>query len=976
MSLSAASLDAAPKLRVQVDQRGDFVLLGNTLAHDCRDDRPSPVVGTVGICGSNTSDIGVDVFWQADSPNDGQARANDSITNDEARSTAMLVLPQGATITHAYLYWAAAVFSNTFDDTATIRGPNGAEQNVTAIESYKATASNQRAYQSVADVTAFVKAQGPGAYRVSGVDAMAIKNATSETAFAGWWMAVFYSLPSDPPRNLALFDGLDPVHRNTIQAANLSGFLVPDAGYDGKLGVVAFEGDSDISGDQLRFGGTVLSDGQNPSNNFFNNTRSYLGTAVSNPGDLPQLTGGAGSMSGIDLDVVDVQSLLSPGQTSVQIQAMSSPDAYFLGGFITSIATVTPDFTTSTKTATDVNGGALLVGDTLKYTITVTNTGNDASVDTVVTDPLPAGVTYVPGTLQIESGPNSGAKTDAAGDDEAEYDPATRTVTFRIGTGANGSQGGKLPKNVTTVLSFEVKVTEAGTISNQATITAAGELGAPVTDTPTDGNGPVEGNPPTETVVSECGTDADCGDGQVCDTSVSPHVCVECYDDSHCSGAAPTCDIGSNTCICVPTNDGIEICDGLDNNCDGSIDEGFDLGAACSNGLGICEAFGILVCNGSGGVECNSVAGEPSQEICGDSLDSDCDGQLDNGCECLADDDCSVGEVCDTGVGASYTCIPGCRGTGGNGCGTGTVCTSTDDTAGTCVQCTSDTHCGSTTSARICDLGSNTCVDGCRGDGFGNGCGNGQVCSSTDDTVGTCVQCTEDSHCGDGESGKVCDTSTNECQDGCRGTDGNGCEAGEVCTSTDDTIGTCVECLADSDCGAIDSGSVCDDSTKTCVAGCRGEGFGNGCFGEDVVCTSTDATIGDCVECVTDSDCGDSTSGKVCDTTNNACVDGCRGTDGNGCEPGEVCTSTDDTIGTCEEQSDGGAGGAGGAGGDDTDAGLGDDAGDGFGADDGDVWAAGNGVLCATQPGSAGQGAGWLIGGAVVALALARRRQR
>jgi hypothetical protein len=48
---------AAPALRKQVDVQGDFVLIGNTLGHDCGN-APAPVVGTVGACG-------IDIAWVA-----------------------------------------------------------------------------------------------------------------------------------------------------------------------------------------------------------------------------------------------------------------------------------------------------------------------------------------------------------------------------------------------------------------------------------------------------------------------------------------------------------------------------------------------------------------------------------------------------------------------------------------------------------------------------------------------------------------------------------------------------------------------------------------------------------------------------------------------------------------------------------------------------------------------------------------------
>ena len=50
--------------------------------------------------------------------------------------------------------------------------------------------------------------------------------------------------------------------------------------------------------------------------------------------------------------------------------------------------------------------------------------------------------------------------------------------------------------------------------------------------------------------------------------------------------------------------------------------------------------------------------------------------------------------------------------------------------------------------------------------------------------------CHLDSECGDTKSGMVCDSK--ECVAGCRGTDGNGCPDGEQCTSMNATVGECV----------------------------------------------------------------------------------------------------------------------------------------------------------------------------------------
>src|SRR5262249_41387521 len=162
----------------------------------------------------------------------------------------------------------------------------------TAIDSWWVNATGG-IYQAVADVTALVQANGSGPYRVSGVDAVNIINLNDANTFAGWWLAAFYQDNTQPLRNLALFDGLDTVIGGASQTVMLSGFLVPNSGYDAKLGVITYEGDNTLVGDSLIFNGVMKTDAQNPLNNFFNGTRSYLGVAASqtmplnNMGDLP-----------------------------------------------------------------------------------------------------------------------------------------------------------------------------------------------------------------------------------------------------------------------------------------------------------------------------------------------------------------------------------------------------------------------------------------------------------------------------------------------------------------------------------------------------------------------------------------------------------------------------------------------------------------------------------------------------------------
>src|SRR5690606_27784868 len=341
------------------------------------------------------------------------------------------------------------------------------------------TYDSLRYYQSTADVTGVVQDHGPGAYRLSGVDMRDPANLNNEVLYAAWSMVVFYTLDGLEPRNLTIFDGLDLVTSGVPASGTVEGFLVPNAGYDGRLGVIAYEGDGSISGDTLNFNGVPLTDGVNPTNNFFNSSRSHLGSAVTLAGDLPQATGGAQSMSGLDLDVVSVTPMLSPGDRSATFSASSTQDTYLIGAFVTSIATFKPVFTRTSKSVEDLNGGVVAPGDVLRYTVTTENTGTDSSAETVLTDPLPAGVTYVPGSMQILEGAHPGPKTDAVGDDQADYDPATRTLVFRLGTGAGASQGGAIPVGGRATVAFLVTVDADawGEIANQAILTAAGQVG-------------------------------------------------------------------------------------------------------------------------------------------------------------------------------------------------------------------------------------------------------------------------------------------------------------------------------------------------------------------------------------------------------------------------------------------------------------------------------------------------------------------
>jgi len=159
-----------------------------------------------------------------------------------------------------------------------------------------------------------------------------------------------------------------------------------------------------------------------------------------------------------------------------------------------------------------------------------------------------------------------------------------------------------------------------------------------------------------------------------------------------------------------------EKCDNKDNDGDGVEDNGFDVGAACTAGQGVCLRNGVKICKADGtDTECSASAGTAKNEgatfgiSCGDGKDNDCDGDTD-----LADDQCA-------GFGAAELC--------GNG---------TDDDGDGIVDE------GFPTLGLACSSGVGACtrfgVEVCKGDGTGTECGVAAGSAVAENTAaGTCA---------------------------------------------------------------------------------------------------------------------------------------------------------------------------------------------------------------------------------------------
>ncbi len=233
------------------------------------------------------------------------------------------------------------------------------------------------------------------------------------------------------------------------------------------------------------------------------------------------------------------------------------------------------------------------------------------------------------------------------------------------------------------------------------------------------------------------------------------------------------------------------------------------------------------------------------------------------------------------------------------------------------------------------------------GDGLFDGTELGLDCSdaATDASKMTCIA---DADPGTKTSPLLVDTDGGTVGDGVEDANHNGkIDPGETDPNDPADDVPVTGCTGDGDCGNPTSGQVCDPATKTCIDGCHTPG--NGCP-SDLVCTSDTAAIGSCVECVDDTQCGDAQSGKVCE--DHVCVSGCHD-GGNGCPDGQECTSTTIQIGTCETPQT-----------------------TTTTPEDDEVFAEGGGCVCTTRPANDNGGPGVLLALAVGGLLATRRRRR
>ncbi|MGJ8661737.1 MAG: cadherin-like domain-containing protein, partial [Bacteroidota bacterium] len=419
-------------------------------------------------CTNGTDEVPPSGSWQDNSFN-GTYIDIDGDPSTFQSSSDSLNLPTCSEILWAGLFWGGSTNGSAPSGYQNIKFKinNGSYVGVTASSSETNTIGFNT-FHCFSDITSLLTSQG-GNFRVTVAD-IPSNRIGSSNQFGGWTIAVVFKNDLLTMRQLSVFKGLANVSGSSTVDIPVSGFLTPPTGpVSLEIGLMVHDGDRGLTGDGCSFSGmnqtpastfVPLSDALNPTTNFFNSTISNNG--VLTPFRIPNMN----NTGGLDADIIVPNNIsknyIGNSATNFTFRQTTGGETYLTQMVSTAIDIYEPDVRAGVRVI-DLNGGSAIPGDTLEYYVSGINIGSDPALNTYFTDSIESNANYVLGSIEIIHGPNSGVKSDLAGDDQAEYNSVSKTIRVRAGTGANSTSGGQMNNSPSgadsTVFKFRVTVT-------------------------------------------------------------------------------------------------------------------------------------------------------------------------------------------------------------------------------------------------------------------------------------------------------------------------------------------------------------------------------------------------------------------------------------------------------------------------------------------------------------------------------------
>ncbi|MBE7147380.1 isopeptide-forming domain-containing fimbrial protein [Bacillus mycoides] len=392
-------------------------------------------------------------------------------------SKAYIPVPEDAEIEWAGLYWSSTRYELTqqqYVAPVKLTTPAGMSFPVTPSNTYYGSGLlygfgiDGTYYSNYADVTELLQSSNSkgGSYTVANIPYPNTKLAYNYGyySFAGWYMLVITKDKSKTRKAFTVYDGgLKRATGSGEKEFTVKNFIASKTGdLDPKVSVFAVQGDRYWQGDKL-FVHTdntwkEVTDKLNPTGNIFNSTISEYEEHMRDkyPGTFdPDYRNNLG----IDADLIKLPAgYIKPEQKEIRLKAATSGDDYVLNTLAFAVNATAPEL--------DIEKSVVNVkekyepDEEVTYRLKVKNIEpNSSAVDTKIEDVLDRRLQFIPGSVKIISGPNAGAQTDQAIDDQVDYDAKTRKLTIRIGEGANATKGGiYTDKTPETIVEFKAKV--------------------------------------------------------------------------------------------------------------------------------------------------------------------------------------------------------------------------------------------------------------------------------------------------------------------------------------------------------------------------------------------------------------------------------------------------------------------------------------------------------------------------------------